>query len=153
AVATCPRRRSNRMKRRKFITLLGSAAAASSHGVHAQQPPMPVIGYVGTGSDQGRERLVDFRAGLNEMGFTEGSVLMRPRGPACPPNASVAPAGPHTGPRRSVGEHRSPSVTRRSLGRPPRLQRPKPFPQSAAEPFDAAAHVLPHPIAQPTACT
>ena len=59
------------MRRREFITLLGSAASLS---VAANaQPSMPVIGYLGIGEASGAKHVVDaFRSGLKEMGFVEG---------------------------------------------------------------------------------
>jgi ABC-type uncharacterized transport system substrate-binding protein len=61
------------MRRRAFITLLGGAAAAWPLTVRAQQPAMPVVGYIGTGSRESDAfRLPSFHQGLNETGFVEG---------------------------------------------------------------------------------
>src|SRR5262249_37692062 len=71
--AARPRRRGDRMKRREFITLLGSAAAGWPISARAQQPAMPVIGLIHTGAPEiDAYRLVPFRQGLNEVGYVEG---------------------------------------------------------------------------------
>src|SRR5712691_747613 len=60
------------LRRRRFITLLGGAAVAWPFTTRAQQPTMPVVGFLRSTSSADSGHLVAaFRQGLREAGFVE----------------------------------------------------------------------------------
>jgi putative ABC transport system substrate-binding protein len=61
------------MRRRDFIALIAAAAATQPRAAGAQQPEMPVVGYLHLASaDAFARQLVAFRQGLEDNGYVEG---------------------------------------------------------------------------------
>jgi putative ABC transport system substrate-binding protein len=61
------------MRRREFITLVGSVAASWPVAARAQQAALPIIGYLSSLDPQSTSNLVaEFRKGLSEAGYVEG---------------------------------------------------------------------------------
>jgi putative tryptophan/tyrosine transport system substrate-binding protein len=74
AAAVGDRRRSDRMKRREFITVLGATLASWSLTARAQQVgSIPIVGYLsGRSAADSVQVVAAFRSGLAERGYTDG---------------------------------------------------------------------------------
>src|SRR5262245_18552787 len=67
----------DQVNRRDFMMLLGSVAATLPLTARAQQPAMPVVGFVDGGSpDASARSAAAFRKGLNESGYVEGQNVL-----------------------------------------------------------------------------
>jgi putative ABC transport system substrate-binding protein len=65
------------MRRREFIAMLGGVALAWPHAARAQQPTLPVVGFLNSTSLEGWAPYVAvFRQGLKDAGYVEGQNVI-----------------------------------------------------------------------------
>lgn len=65
------------MRRRDFITLIGGAAASWPLAAHAQDRPIPIVGFLSSNQPQAFAQMIDaFRLGLRDVGYTEGKNVV-----------------------------------------------------------------------------
>jgi putative tryptophan/tyrosine transport system substrate-binding protein len=65
------------MRRREFVIAISVAVAAWPLALHAQQPPMPVVGYLGLApASSSADRVAAMRRGLHDLGYTEGTNVV-----------------------------------------------------------------------------
>ena len=67
---------SRHTRRREFVTLACSAGATWPLAAYAQQPAMPVVGFLGVSSASSQPYLAAFRQGLSETGYVEGQNVL-----------------------------------------------------------------------------
>ena len=76
------------MRRREFLGVFGGVVAAWPFSARAQQPAIPIVGYLSTSSREGgTERATAFRGGLQQSGYVEGqNIILENRFPAEQPD-------------------------------------------------------------------